>query len=99
MLIPKIPRLGAKSLIILRLLNEGEEKYGLELVEASDGALPRGGIYVFLGRLEESGLVDGRSEARSSGQGPPRRYYSITPLGRQILGAYEGLIRHMGKRR
>ncbi len=41
--------------LILDLLRQGRERYGLELVEASGGRVKRGTVYVTLGRMEEKG--------------------------------------------
>jgi DNA-binding PadR family transcriptional regulator len=82
-----IPRLSPKEALILDLLR-GSEKYGLELVTTSAGALKRGTVYVTLGRMEEKGLVVSRVEdtAPSLG-GLPRRLYKPTAYGKQLLSA------------
>ena len=72
-------RLAGSEHRILQLLLERPDQYGLELVEASRGALKRGGIYVTLGRMEDKGLV--RSAAGESG----RRLYRATALGERAL--------------
>jgi len=68
-------RLARSEALILQLLADCDECYGLELVQASRGRLKRGGIYVTLGRMEEKGLV------RSSGAEGGRRRYRVTALG------------------
>ena len=65
--------------LILDLLASRGALYGLQLVDASQGALKRGGIYVTLGRMEDKGLV--RSTAGESG----RRLYRATALGERAL--------------
>ena len=71
----------AKSeLLILNILAGRGPCYGLELVDASDGQLKRGGIYVTLGRMEEKGLV---TSAASGDDG--RRRYQPTALGERAL--------------
>lgn len=68
----------------------GREKYGLELVADSDGALKRNAVYVLLGRMEDKGLIEGREEAAPAGaSGPPRRMYRVTGHGQRVLAAYE----------
>src|SRR5215510_3798282 len=64
-----------------------EPHYGYSLVRAltEDGSisLKEGTIYPILARLDRDGLV--RSEWVESDQGPPRKYYSLTPAGREIF--------------
>src|SRR5712691_5165071 len=74
-----------KEALILELLNRGRELYGLELVEASEGCVKRGTVYVTLGRMEEKGYVESRLEAAAGAGGLPRRLYRLTPHGRQVL--------------
>ena len=74
-------RVPKSEQVILQLLVGKGPCYGLELVEASGGALKRGGVYVTLGRMEEKGLV--RSAAGESG----RRLYRPTALGERALAA------------
>lgn len=73
--------------VILNLLDGQGERFGLDLVESSFGALRRGGIYVVLHSMEEKGWVSSRLE-----DGPPRRpgveprrLYSITTRGAERL--------------
>src|SRR5262249_39571035 len=69
----EIPRLSPRERLILELLAE-EEMFGLQLVERSKGALKRGTVYVTLGRMQEKGLVESRTEPLSPGAiGLPRR--------------------------
>ena len=68
----------------------GREKFGLELVAASRGALKRGTVYVTLGRMERKGFITSRQEAQASGAiGLPRRLYKATPYGLKVLEAYQ----------
>lgn len=87
-----LPSLSEKEAVILRLLIQEEEQYGLQLVAASEGALKRGTVYVTLGRMEEKGYVTSRPEVRLPGAiGLPRRLYRPTERGRAVLAAWEGL--------
>ena len=75
--------------MILELLVERGELFGLALVHASGGRLSRGGIYVTLGRMEEKGLLTSRQEAPSPGAiGLPRRLYAPTAYARRVLDAW-----------
>jgi DNA-binding PadR family transcriptional regulator len=78
--------------LVMELLR-GRERYGLELVDASDGSLKRGSVYVTLARMEEKGFVESRHEERQPGSsGLPRRLYRATAYGRKVHGAF-GLLR------
>jgi len=73
---------------VLDLL-ESSERYGLELVDASEGRLKRGSIYVTLGRMETKGFVASRQEDRAPGAiGLPRRLYRPTAYGLKVRDAY-----------
>ena len=70
----------------------GHERYGLELVDASDGALKRGSVYVILARMEDKGFVESRQEDRVDGaSGLPRRLYRATPYGMKVHEAFSAL--------
>jgi DNA-binding PadR family transcriptional regulator len=56
---------------------------------AADGLVTsEGTVYPLLTRLRREGLVD--TVWRESNQGPPRRYYRITPHGRRALEGFVG---------
>ena len=79
-------RLTAKEREIAELLAERGASTGWALVEASEGKLKRGTIYVTLSRMADKGLVTTETQDRPSGQsGPLRRYYSLTPLTLALL--------------
>ena len=70
-------------------LLRGSERYGLELVEASGGALKRGSVYVILTRMEEKGFLVSHQEERAPGaSGLPRRLYRATPYGLKVHVAF-----------
>ena len=70
-------------------LLRGSERYGLELVEASGGALKRGSVYVILTRMEEKAFLVSRQEERAAGaSGLPRRLYRATPYGLKVHEAF-----------
>jgi PadR family transcriptional regulator, regulatory protein PadR len=82
-------RRGTLEYCVLALLNE-EERYGFDLVRAlgeADGMVTsEGTIYPLLSRLRRDGLVSTTWEESPSG--PPRRYYRLTPKGRQALSQF-----------
>ncbi len=78
-------RKGILEYCILSLLSK-EEAYASELVSTLKEAsllVVEGTIYPLLTRLKNDGLLSYRWEESSGG--PPRKYYSITPLGEQFL--------------
>src|SRR3977135_364500 len=84
-----VPTLPPKEALILELLVQESELYGLQLVAASKGRLKRGTVYVTLGRMEEKGYITSRlTEPPPGAGGLPRRIYDATPLGRRMLGAW-----------
>lgn len=77
-------RKGLLELCILNLLARGE-LYGYDLVKRLAGikglVVTEGTIYPLLSRLHKSGVLKTRLEESSSG--PARKYYSLTPRGKQ----------------
>jgi PadR family transcriptional regulator PadR len=49
-------------------------------------------IYRALKRFEEAGLID--SDTQPSDVGPPRRYFSLTPSGKELLTQF--ILRNIG---
>lgn len=88
-------RKGILELAILACLSRGRH-YGYSLVRTISGErnidLTEGTIYPILGRLAKEGLI--RSEWVESSQGPPRKYYTLTPKGEE---AYRILAEEFGK--
>jgi len=79
------PKLSGKELVILELLISRGELFGLEMVEASDGTLKRGTIYVTLQRMGDKNYVESREEPRRIPEiGIPRRKYKATGLGEMV---------------
>jgi len=64
-----------------------EPRYGYEIrqILAESGLVDVGGgtLYPVLGRLEDAGLVI--AEWRPGEGGPARKYYELTPTGREVL--------------
>jgi PadR family transcriptional regulator, regulatory protein PadR len=87
---PRLPTVSRKEALILDLLAAAGDRYGLELVEASDGRLKRGTIYVTLNRMQIKGYVTSEQEAKGpAANGLPRRLYRLTALGRQAREVWE----------
>lgn len=89
-------RKGILELAILGALSRGRH-YGYSLVRTLAGAgaidLTEGTIYPILGRLAKEGLV--RSEWVESSQGPPRKYYTLTPQGEEAFRVLGGEFRKL----
>lgn len=82
---PMFEKTKEKQACVLRLLAAGRDMYGLQLLRASDGVLRPATLYTLLGRMEDSGLIEGR-QVHSDVRGVlPRRLYRITDAGRQAL--------------
>ena len=85
----RLPSMSTTESLILELLRDGRQ-YGLELVDASKGALKRGSVYVILSRMEAKGFVESRQEERAAGaSGLPRRLYRATEYGIKVHDAYQ----------
>ena len=84
----RLPSMSLTESLVMELLGR-RERYGLELVDASAGALKRGSVYVILARMEEKGFVDSRQEDRDPrSSGPPRRLYRATDYGLKVHDAF-----------
>jgi DNA-binding PadR family transcriptional regulator len=93
-------RRGAIVISVLSQLEE--EQYGYSLLKrlADLGMeIDQGTLYPLLRRLESQGLV--RSDWRIVDESRPRRYYVISPQGREILvrlkEEWSGLVETMGR--
>ncbi|MCU0244980.1 MAG: PadR family transcriptional regulator [Bryobacter sp.] len=79
-------RKGILELAVMAALEEGPH-YGYSLIrklaDCGSISLKEGTVYPILARLDRDGVV--HSEWVVSAQGPPRKYYTLTPAGRQLL--------------
>ena len=81
----EFPKLSPKEMLTLEMLISKGEMFGLEMVEASEGELKRGTIYVTLQRMSDKGYIESREEPRELPEiGIPRRKYSATGLGERV---------------
>ncbi|HEY5091959.1 MAG TPA: PadR family transcriptional regulator [Acidimicrobiales bacterium] len=82
-------RRGSIEYCVLALL-ETEDRYGFDITRelASAGGLvtSEGTVYPLLTRLRNDGFVD--TYWKDSTEGPKRRYYRITKVGRQALESF-----------
>lgn len=84
---------GTVSLALLAVLaGAAEPMYGYQIAKTlerqGEGVLSgkQSALYPVLRNLEAGGLLS--SEVEPSISGPPRRYYRITPFGREVLDAW-----------
>ena len=88
----RLPSISAIEALIVDLLGSGE-RFGLDLVDSSDGRLKRGTIYVTLSRMESKGFLESRQEARDPAAGGlPRRLYCVTAYGARVRAAHQLLV-------
>jgi PadR family transcriptional regulator PadR len=82
-------RRGAIEYCVLALL-KSEDRYGFEITRelsaADELVTSEGTVYPLLTRLRNDGLVD--TYWQESTEGPPRRYYRITPNGKRALNRF-----------
>lgn len=90
----RLPKLSTTEHVIVELLLEHQELFGLQLVELSQGRLKRGTVYVTLGRMQEKGYLESRQEPLPPGGiGLPRRLYRPTGLAMRIFEAWRAAER------
>ena len=78
-------RKGMLEYCILLLLHKGPA-YASDIIQQLKEAqliVVEGTLYPLLTRLKKDGLL--AYEWQESTQGPPRKYYELTPLGQQFL--------------
>ena len=92
----RLPNLSGTEGLILDLLGRSKGMYGLELVAASGGELKRGTVYVTLARMEDKGFIASRrDDERPASGGLPRRLYTATSYGRELVAARIALRRRL----
>jgi len=94
-------RKGVLELCILSILEKGDA-YPTEILEKLKDAkliVVEGTIYPLLNRLKDSGYLT--YQWKESNQGPPRKYYHITPDGKkflkELLENWEELVKSVNK--
>ena len=81
--------ISAKEEIIMELLMEHCDLYGLDMVKKSPD-IKRGTVYVTLDRMEDKGLISSREVQPPKGsRGPARRVYKLTGVGKRVLAAWQ----------
>ena len=83
-------RKGILEFCILSILTKGDA-YPTEIIDKMKDAklvVVEGTLYPLLTRLKNLGLLSYRWEESTTG--PPRKYYKLTPVGKQFLKELEG---------
>jgi PadR family transcriptional regulator PadR len=81
---------GVLEMVIFSITSKGEA-YASDIITYMKDAqliVVEGTLYPLLTRLKNEGLLEYRWEESTSG--PPRKYYSITELGRKTLEQLHG---------
>jgi PadR family transcriptional regulator PadR len=91
---------GIASLVLLSVLHKSSEPmYGYQIAKlleeySGDASfMKQGALYPVLHSLENNGLL--ASTVEPSVSGPPRRYYEITPAGRETLVIWQDVWKQM----
>jgi PadR family transcriptional regulator len=77
--------LSYSAAVILQAVGNGYQ-YGFDIMDVT--GLPSGTVYPALRRMEDAGYVAADWERHEDAQRelrPPRRYYEVTRLGKQVL--------------
>lgn len=97
-------RKGLLEFLILQIVSTGDVYVAdiLERLASTDFATREGTLYPLLSRMRREGLLD--YDWRESSSGPPRKYYRLTPSGREHLAEFRAywtsmtsLINALGK--
>lgn len=84
-----LPRTQLEVLVVLATRGR-THAYDIKL--RLEGVLGHSSVYAALSRAQAKGFVTAEWEApgaRPPGSGPLRKYYELTPFGRQALSAHE----------
>jgi len=92
-LVPRVPdnwitqvRKGVLDLCLLNALRAGP-RYGYDIVRELSAiaglVVGEGTVYPILSRLKHEGYL--RTTIEESAEGPPRKYYALTPAGRALV--------------
>ncbi|WP_058300896.1 PadR family transcriptional regulator [Gorillibacterium timonense] len=79
---------GVLEILVLHLLS-GADLYGYQLISELDARsrsffrMKEGTLYPVLYRLEDGGFISSYWEKESEKRGVPRKYYRITPEGKE----------------
>ena len=90
------PALSEKEFLIMKMLLDSGEMFGLEMVEKSNGSLKKGTIYVTLQRMEKKNLLTSEEEERAENEiGIARRFYRPSNWGERVFKAQEIALKYL----
>lgn len=91
------PRISHKEFVILDMLINNGEMYGLEMVLLSEGEIKRGTVYVTLQRMLDKSFIEPIDDSVHSifETGNSRRKYKATDFGRNVFKAQELALRYL----
>lgn len=90
-------RKGLLEFLILKIV-AADKVYAADILkrlETTEFATREGTLYPLLSKLRRDGLVD--YEWRESDAGPPRKYYQLTPRGREQLDELNAYWRRISR--
>lgn len=82
-------RKGYLELCLLALIESGKQMYGFELLDVMGKAglpIKEGTLYPLLNRMTADGLLTAKWQTEEA-KGHPRKFYSLTKAGRDMLAA------------
>ncbi len=89
-------RVIVSEMVILEALRRQNSQYGFKLKGAIESMLGRkqsfGGMYTTLHRVEEKGLVIAEWEDERNPGGPRRKFYKLTPKGKEVCDEMRGVL-------
>jgi len=98
-------RKGMLEFLVLRIIS-ADQVYAADILKqlsATDFATQEGTLYPLLSRMRREGLLD--YEWKESEAGPPRKYYELTPKGKEHLqetldywNKINGTVKDLGKK-
>jgi DNA-binding PadR family transcriptional regulator len=92
----EFPGLSGKEFLIMEMLINDGEMFGLEMVDESDGELKKGTIYVTLQRMLKKNLVNSTEEVRGGDEnGIARRLHSPTNYDERVLKTQELALKYL----
>lgn len=80
--------LSKNQQLIAELLQKRQRLHAYEVKKLLTGVLGHGSVYQALAAMEDKGAVTSEWElpsAGSEGGGPPRKYFTLTTLGKDLL--------------
>jgi len=92
----EFPALSNKEYLVMQMLSENEEMFGLEMVNESGGDIKKGTIYVTLQRMTNKDILESwEEEAGENKNKAARRLYRPTEYGERVFKAQEIALKYL----